>query len=132
MKIPDYVNRSIEAENRNRDDRFLETVSKAGWQVLKRGDSLNLLRSPEIIVIGVAVWSHPDMTALAALSSRKESLTVKVFQLEEAPTFDEITRFMPGMHPFIQTPVIAKYFEGKLVQTLEGQAARDWMEGKAK
>mgnify|MGYP001561974668 CR=1 FL=1 len=132
MKVPDYINRSIEAENRKREEQFFETASKAGWRVLKRGDSLNPLLSPEFVVFGVAVWSHPDMKVLADLSNRITGSTVTVFQLEEAPTFDEITRFMPGIHPFTQTPIVAKYIEGELVQTLEGKAAPDWMEGKTK
>lgn len=110
------------------DQRYLDVVSNTSWQELKRGDSFDPATTNEAVVICVAVWSHPDIEALESFRATSTVVPrqVCVFNLHDL-TFDEITHFMPGIQPFTQTPVIARYIEGKLVQTLEGQAARDWM-----
>ena len=125
-----FKNRSSKKVKPNLDERYLDAISNTDWQVLKRGDCFDPTMTNEAVVLGVAVWSHPDIEGLETL--RRSSILVKlricVFSVDDL-TFGGIALFMPGIRPFSQTPIIAKYIDGKLVQTLEGRAALDWMQG---
>ncbi|HKI70730.1 MAG TPA: hypothetical protein VKA67_14175, partial [Verrucomicrobiae bacterium] len=126
-----FKNRASTQVKPDLGNRFLATVSNTDWQLLKRGDRFDPTSTEEAVVICVAVWSNPDIGALEAFRAMPPAANrrVGVFSLHDF-TFEEIIHFMPEIRPFTQTPVVVKYIEGKLVQMLEGQAARDWMEGK--
>ena len=114
------------------DQRYQEAVSNTDWQVLKRGDCFEPTTTKEAVVICVAVWSHPDIEALESFRAMANTAKrqVFIFSLHDL-NFEEITHFMPGIYRFTQTPVVAEYKDGALVRTIEGKAARDWMERKS-
>lgn len=125
---PKKLDATIAAQNGVRERRFLEFVQQAGWRVLKWGDRHTPANS---IVIGVAIWSEPDMKGLKSLAQRKPCPTgVHIFSMDEIQTIEDAKHFMLGTPTFTQTPVFAEYREGTLQRFLEGREALDWMAGE--
>ena len=131
MKTP-RLEYSIQNENRELDRRFLGIVTKGGWRLLKRGESLDPNAAAEIAVVGVTAWDNLAMQSFTAMTAKADRPKggITVFNLDDCTTTDQLNSFLPGVSGVLQTPVVAEYRDGQLVRKLEGKAAREWMEGK--
>ena len=123
---PERIAANISARNRERDDNVWAFVKDVGWDALKKGRSLT---PSNTVVIGIALWSDPDINALKQLASRMKSSHDKVciFSIDDITKIEEARQFMPSVPVFSQTPVLAEYRDGELKTFLEGRAALDWM-----
>lgn len=83
--------------------------------------------NPEALVIGVAPWNDAELKALGALHGRlaPEVVGVWVFDIDSCENADDIERFLPGVKPPVQTPVVAEYAAGGLTRSAEGPEALD-------
>jgi hypothetical protein len=101
-------------------------VTRAGFRYLPSGGFF----SPGIhdLVIGVAAWSDADLAALEELVSniRSCSTQVTVFDIDEL-SFPEMLRQFPGIHRFMDTPVVILYTERQPTYYGEGHDAVLWL-----
>ena len=123
---PESIAANIASRNRARDDNFWMFVNETGWNVLKKGQSH---KPNNTVVIGIALWSAPDVKGLKHLAQRLKPAygNVYIFSIDDVTTIEEARQFMPGTPPFTQTPVLAEYRDGKLENFLQGRATLDWM-----
>lgn len=107
--------------------RLPEAVRAAGWHFLYRGDHFDPVGNPEALVIGVAPWNDAELKALGALEGRlaREAIAVWVFDIDDCENAEDMARFLPGVKPPAQTPVVVEYAAGGLRRSAEGSEALD-------
>lgn len=107
--------------------RLPEAVRAAGWNFLGRGDQFDPAGGPEALVIGIAPWNDVELKMLGALQRRLAPGVgaVWVFDIDDCENAEDIARFLPGVRPPAQTPVVAQYASGGLTRSAEGPKALD-------
>src|SRR5579859_3755484 len=90
----------------------------------------------QLLVIGVAAgYSRPDMVLLDDVSMALQQLPqwrVEVFDVSILRTMEDIGRFIPGIGPVYQTPVVALWVDGELKVRKSGKEARDFIRDKCR
>ena len=104
---------------------FPRFVAKAGWKLLTKGMHFDPTDVPHALVVGVALWSDPDLEGARALCERLRgsSISVFAFSFDDVVDVDEFAHFVPGAKPVIRTPVVAEFVKGVLVAVCEGRDA---------
>jgi hypothetical protein len=75
------------------------------------------------LLIGVATWSGYDMNLLDLIEEAPDNgVRVEVFDVDSVST-EERSRLVPGV-PLLQTPFVACWRGGELVESAEGFAGR--------
>jgi hypothetical protein len=77
------------------------------------------------VILGVATYSQQELNLLddvnASLSSGNgQTLQVDVFDVLECEQMSDFEKFIPGLGPVYQTPVLGVVADGSLVQSAVG------------
>lgn len=79
-------------------------------------------------VIGVRLYSGPDLELLDRLNEMLEecrgSITVEVFDDASCPEPEQLERYIPGITPVSQTPVVGVWIDGALMEKASGFKGR--------
>ena len=110
-------------------DEFLSAIDLSGWHLLTRIDTVQPKQYADLIVVGVAFWSRPDLQALQAFGQKlkNKSVTVFVFDVDAFGYSEGIKAFLPDAAMPNQTPVAAEYLGGVLIRFVEGKEAFKWI-----
>lgn len=111
-------------------ERFPTLVEQSQLELWRPGN--NIPRSGTRVLIGVALYSERDMELLDVLNTvltRGGSLgdKVNVFDVSECRSHDDFEKYVPGIGPVFQTPVLGVWHRGLLTERMWGQAARDFI-----
>jgi hypothetical protein len=96
--------------------------------LLRAGQPFLADAADQVLVIGVATWSDPDLIALERLAKylRGRNVKVVVFDVDDW-RLSEILKTFPGAHGFKTTPFVIQYRFGEISFTGEGHAAVLWL-----
>jgi len=82
----------------------------------------------ERILIGVAAWSVYDLQLLDRLQAKLACLNRKtiidIFDVDACRSSDDLERYVPGIGPMFQTPVVGVWRDGAKVSSAWGAAGR--------
>jgi len=118
----------IAAKNKIVATEFPLAVARVGWKLLTTDSPPAPASGKHVIVVCVVTYSKEDLHALDFLVQRglPDSTVVLVLDLAFFLTTDAVLRVVPGIPAPIQTPIMAEYYDGKLIKTLEGPPVIDW------
>lgn len=102
-------------------------VRSAGLQFLECHQSLSIERSAEMIVIGVASYSDPDIDVLNEFMTCLRLQCTFIFDIDCVRSHEDLTRFMPMAPLFIKNPVLATYKNGILSSFEQGAKTVQWL-----
>ena len=90
--------------------------------------------APQVIWIGVAIYSIPELEMLDALAEKlsRETLAEKIyaFNVSTFRDFDDFEKVLPGIGNVYQTPAVGFWNNGVLKVKLSGAAARDYVKSR--
>lgn len=77
-------------------DEFLAVIRRAHWPFLTKTSRVEPAQFAHLVVVGVAFWSRPDLSALNTLAANSTNKNVTVFDIDEFGYTDGIKAFLPG------------------------------------
>ncbi len=109
-------------------EQFHIVIANSNMGLWKLGDPTNC--NGRRVIVGVAVYSVPDLQLLDALnemlfSSDLRNDCVQVFSVSECQAQEDFEKYVPGIGKVFQTPVVGVWEDGLLVDKAWGAAARD-------
>ena len=112
------------------DSAFRDTIRRLGWRLLDGRTGPGELRRSRAFVLGVALWSRPDLGALEDLAGvkwiREKAIPVDVFDLDTCLTTADLAQIAPGVPPITRTPLLAEYEGSRLLEFRVGPAVSAW------
>lgn len=109
---------------------FRDGVQRLRWTLIRSQVRSVGARPARTFVLGVALWSRPDLAALEDLAGigwiRDKGIRVEIFDIDEFPTLADRAAVMPGVAPSTQTPILAEYKHGRLVEVFVGPEVSRW------
>lgn len=108
---------------------FPGAAAQAGFSLLRVGEPFLVSPDEQVLVIGVATWSDPDLATLDRVAERTldKAARVVVFDIDDW-TLDEIVRVFPGVQQFKSTPLVLQYREGALTFCGDGRDGIRWLD----
>src|SRR5262249_55896426 len=107
---------SLATWQRQADARFPSVVSQSPLRLWSPGDPVSVVENR--LLIGAATWSAHDMKLLDTLSgvlqSQNPALIVEVFNVADCSSQEAFDRYVPGVRPVFQTPVVGLWSDGQL------------------
>jgi hypothetical protein len=109
--------------------KFHKILELAGWQLLEPGDQIDLSTWECAVVIGVALWSSPDLLAIEQLAENFRNTMPKIFlfNIDDLAQEANMALFMPDAPYPTNNPVVAKYINGQLAEYYVGKAALNYI-----
>ena len=109
--------------------KFHKILELAGWQLLEHGDQIDLSTGEYAVVIGVALWSSPDLLAIEQLAENFRNAMPKVFlfNIDDLAHEANMMLIMPDAPYPTNNPVVAKYINGQLAEYYVGKAALSYI-----
>jgi hypothetical protein len=95
----------------------------ADWTVLYSGDSVRLADNTHSIAISGVPWSKPDLEVLDELAAR-DAANTRVWFFNPDKVFPD-ARILPAAPRMLQTPTLAEYSGGRLVDFAQGGSVVD-------
>ena len=90
--------------------------------------------APQVVWIGVAIYSIPELEMLDALEEKlsRETRAEKIYACNVSTfrDFADFERVLPGIGKVYQTPVVGFWNNGVLEVKLSGAAARDYVKSR--
>jgi hypothetical protein len=108
--------------NAHREANFLRLVTGRGW-ILETGDTESHSVSGSVLLVGVALWSRPDMEFLDWVPEVGRACIIAVFNSDLLGDSERRKAVIPNVGLPTQTPVVALYRKGQLIESAEGYAA---------
>ena len=126
---PEQPKLQIATNNAALREEFHSVIKALRWPCLTKTCRVDPAQLGHLIVVGVAFWSRPDLSALKRLAEKLtgKNVTVFVFDIDEFGYTDGIKAFLPGAPLPIQTPVIVEYVNGEVTRFAEGNASFKWI-----
>ena len=105
------------------DDGFRRGIDASGWTLLAPDTAHGTLDLDNAFVVGVEVWSYPDLTFLESLRDILEANKVYVFSIDDFLDEPKFAEVVPGGKIPMASPVIVRYKKSKMFWQKEGRAA---------
>lgn len=108
---------------------FPGAVERAGFWLLQPREAFRSDAKDQVLVVGAASWSDPDMAALDRLAqqTRNHYVRVVVFDVDDWQ-LEDILRAFPGAPNPKATPFVLQYKRGALTYAGDGHDAVLWLE----
>jgi hypothetical protein len=108
---------------------FPRAVELAGFRFLPEGSSLVPASFENVLVIGIATWSDPELRALEKLAPviLQSPAPVFVYDIDDW-SLERIQDVMPGATKMLGTPIVAQYTRGRLSYFGYGDDAMRWLD----
>jgi hypothetical protein len=97
--------------------------------LLAPGQGFSTSIHAHVLVVGVATWSDPDLTALdkVAADSLHRDVKVVVFDVDDWSLSDILGTF-PNVTPVRATPIVFQYRDSRLTFQGDGADAMLWLD----
>ena len=102
---------------------FHDGIRSANLRSLNVGDQIDLLSDPNALAVGIATYSNEQMQLLNRTWKVLRQRRAFIFDIDSFISFDQLACAVPGIAPFVQTPVLFEYGNGLLMRSLEGREA---------
>lgn len=119
---------SLEARTAAMRVKFEVGRKALGWSRLRPGDAIAALGLSRAILIGVGLWSEPDLDLIEELAAKNAHLDrpVVVFDVDETlPNLPALSDSLPGITDVTQTPLVLEYRNGSLSRWEQGGKAKE-------
>jgi hypothetical protein len=114
---------SVGEQQQRASDALPDLVSRSHLSWLAQPDSPN--GTGDKLVVGVAVWSLPDLELLDELDRYAEANPgVRVYVFDVDRVGGDFDRFVPGVGEILHPPVVGRWVGGVLTQSGSGHVGR--------
>jgi len=98
-------------------------ANKNDWSYVSKGDFAGLNNKINVIIVLLPKWSNKDIQLINSIKYKLNELAdvIYVFDIDDFNLQDELDNYFPGLTSIIQTPAIAFYKKGVLINIVQGE-----------